>query len=250
MKKIVIFAVVIFLEFWVGASCAQKNDSPGVPAPGTVFRDCPNCPEMVVIPQGSFSMGSEESRERPIHPVTIGYVFAAGKYEVTFEEWDTCVQDGGCNSYGPLDAGWGRGRFPVINVSWDDARGYASWLSKKTGKPYRLLSESEWEYVARAGATTTFWWGNDIGNGQGNCRGCVNGLAKDKTAPVGSYPPNKFGVHDTIGNVTEWVDDRWNANHDGAFADGSARVIGDPRRVVMRGGVMVQRRKVPAICFP
>lgn len=237
MKKNLICAIIVFLGFWGEISLSETNSNASAPVPGTVFRDCPNCPEMVVIPQGSFTMGSKEyPRERPEHLVTISYFFAAGKHEVTFDEWDACVQDGGCNGYSPGDAGWGRGRRPAINISWDDAHAYVSWLSKRTGKLYRLLTESEWEYIARAGTATTYWWGNDLGNGQANCRDCGSRWDKNQTAPVGSFPPNKFGVCDTVGNVTEWVEDRWNANYDGAFADGRAREIGDPRRVVMRGG--------------
>ncbi len=142
------------------AQSAEGNAaSPTVLAPGTVFRDGEECPEMVVIPAGEFMMGSPESEdgrysnEGPQHMVTIARPIAVGKYEVTFEEWDACVTAGGCK-HKPDDAGWGRGGRPVINVSWDDAQAYLQWLSDKTGKPYRLLSEAEWEYAARAGTTT------------------------------------------------------------------------------------------------
>jgi formylglycine-generating enzyme required for sulfatase activity len=130
--------------------------------PKDSFKECAQCPEMVVVPAGSFTMGSpdgEEGRieeEGPQHRVTFGKSFGVGKYAVTFEEWDACVADGGCNGYKPSDAGWGRGRRPAINVSWDDAKAYAGWLTRKTGKNYRLLSEAEREYVTRAGTTTPF----------------------------------------------------------------------------------------------
>jgi formylglycine-generating enzyme required for sulfatase activity len=130
-----------------------------------VFKECENCPEMVVVPSGSFTMGSpasEEGRgneEGPQHSVTLAKPFAVGRFAVTFDEWDACVADGGCNGHRPDDKGWGRGRQPVINVSWADAKAYVAWLSRKTGKPYRLLSEAEREYVTRAGTTTPFWWG-------------------------------------------------------------------------------------------
>ena len=148
--------------------------------PGTRFRDCPECPEMVVAPAGSFMMGSpwwEIFRwpcEGPVHEVTMAHPFAVGVYEVTFEEWDACVSGGGCGGYQPDDAGWGRGRRPVVNVSWEDAKAYVEWLSGKTGEGYRLLSESEWEYVARSGTDTRyFWWGDEIGLNRANGEACV-----------------------------------------------------------------------------
>ena len=143
---------------------------------GAVFQDAPFA-EMVVVPAGEFIMGSPESEEErysdegPQREVTFGQRFAVGRFAVTFEEWDACVADGGCNGYRPDDEGWGRGRRPVINVSWDDAQAYAAWLSRKTGKTYRLLSEAEWEYVVRAGTTTPFWWGASISLQQANYDG-------------------------------------------------------------------------------
>src|SRR5262249_1040616 len=136
--------------------------------PKNAFRECDKCPEMVVVPAGSFTMGSPDSErnrakyEGPQHEVTFAQQFAVGRYAVTFEERDACVADGGCNGYNPNDEGWGRGRRPVINVSWNDASAYVAWLSRRTGKSYRLLSEAEREYVARAGTTTPFWWGAAI----------------------------------------------------------------------------------------
>ncbi len=146
-------------------------------APGKTFKDCAECPEMVMVPAGSYQMGSTLGKpglhddEKPVHAVTIGYTFAVGKYEVTFNEWDACLAGGGCGGHSPDDAGWGRGRRPVIYVSWDGAQAYVRWLSGRTGQEYRLLSESEWEYVARAGSTTKYPFGNsedslcDYGNG-------------------------------------------------------------------------------------
>ena len=132
--------------------------------PGRIIRDCDVCPEMVVVPPGSFMMGSPDgvgySDERPQHRVTIDYAFAVGVYEVTFEEWDACVRGGGCDGYEPDDNGYGRGRHPVINVSWDSAWRYADWLTAQTGEEYRLLSEAEWEYVARARTETERYWGD------------------------------------------------------------------------------------------
>ena len=199
----------------------------------------PALPEMVTVPAGAFMMGINESgmpREGPQHKVTFAKPFAIGKYEVTFAEWDACVAAGGCGGYHPNDQGWGRNRQPVINVSWNDAQSYVAWLGKVTGKTYRLPSEAEWEYAARAGTTTTFWWGSDIGLGKANCNGCNSRWDNRQTAPVGSFGPNAFGLYDMGGNVTQWVEDRWNPNFTGAPADGCAWETGDQRRRVYRSG--------------
>ena len=211
--------------------------------PGTRLRDCDGCPEMIVAPAGRFDMGSPSSEkgrandEGPVHEVRIPEPFAVGLYEVTFEEWDACVQGGGCNGYRPDDEGWGRGRRPVIHVSWEDAQAYVRWLRERTGKEYRLLSESEWEYVARGGSRTAYHWGEDIGQNRANCRGC-GGRWDDNnsTAPVGSFPANGFGLHDVHGNVWEWVEDCWNGGYAGAPSDGRAWESGDCGRRVLRGG--------------
>src|SRR5580693_6375209 len=140
--------------------------------PKDTFRECANCPEMMVVPAGSFTRGSPTSEpghsadEGPQHTVTIARQFAVGRFEVTFDEWDACAADGGCNGFKPSDEGWGRGRRPVINVSWDDAKAYVAWLSKKTGKSYRLLSEAEREYITRTGTTSAFWWGSAMSTSQ------------------------------------------------------------------------------------
>ena len=201
--------------------------------PGGSFQDCPECPELVVVPAGSFMMGSPEGEEGsfddegPLHEVRIDYPLAVGVYAVTFDEWDACVSDGGCVGYRPDDEGWGRGTRPVINVSWEDAQMYVKWLSWKTGKGYRLLSESEWEYVARAGTRTQYWWGDEIGRNRANCDGCGSRWDNERTAPVGSFSANAFGLYDVHGNVLEWVEDCWNDSYDGAPEDGSAWVSED-----------------------
>ena len=216
--------------------------------PGKVFRDCPECPELVVVPSGSFMMGSpsgEASRrgdEGPVHRVTFERPFAVGVYEVTFGEWDACVSGEGCGRYRPSDRGWGRGRRPVINVNWKDAQAYVRWLSRKTGEEYRLLSESEWEYVARAGTTTPFHTGATISTGQANYDGNYTygsgrkGRYRERTVLVGSFEPNEFGLYDVHGNVWEWVEDCWNGSYAGAPSDGSAWESGDCDLRVVRGG--------------
>ena len=232
MRYGLLLMAVLFGGFCPAAVYAQQAR----PA-GTVFRDCPQCPEMVVIGPGTFTMGETgHTRQGPLHAVTIGHSFAVSRYDVTFEEWDACVADGGCFGYRPDDHGWGRGRQPVINVTWDDAQSYVAWLGKKTGKRYRLPSEAEFEYVARAGTATAFWWGDAVGQGNANCDHCGSKWDNRQTSPVGSFRPNAFGVYDTAGEVTQWVEDRWNSTYAGAPADGSAWETGDPLRRVMRSG--------------
>ena len=224
------------------------------PQPRSVFRDrlkdrrdCPYCPEMVVIPAGQFTMGSppdEESRsddEGPQHRATIHQPIAVGKFEITFREWDACVADGGCNGYRPVDEGWGRGNRPVTNVSWQDAQAYVRWLSRKTGVEYRFLSETEWEYAARAGTTTPFHFGSTISPDQANYYDLfdplgLKGVNRWKTVPVGSFPSNAFGLHDVHGNVWEWVEDCRHNTYAGAPSDGAAWTTGDCEWRVLRGG--------------
>lgn len=215
--------------------------------PGDAFQDCVECPKMVVLPSGSFVMGSPKDEEGrrfdkdPQHRVTITKPFAVGKFEVTFAEWYACVSDGGC-SHEPDDEGWGRDRRPVTQVSWDDAKSYVSWLSRKTGRTYRLLSEAEWEYAARAGTTTPFSTGRTITTDQANFDGNYTydgsrtGQYRNGTVTVGSFAPNAFGLHDMHGNVWEWVEDCWNRNYVGAPSDGSSRTSGDCSRREVRGG--------------
>jgi formylglycine-generating enzyme required for sulfatase activity len=207
---------------------------------GQVFTDCRDCPEMVVVPAGKFLMGSPRDEvershdESPLHEVKIAKPFAAGRFTVTFKEWDACLADGGCGGYRPGDEGWGREDRPVIRVSWNDAKSYVQWLSRKTGKHYRLLTEAEWEYIARAGTTTPFWWGTWINPDQANYNarsvyhgGGQRGEFRGKTVPVKSFDPNPWGFYQLYGNVWEWVEDCWNINHQGAPEDGSARETGE-----------------------
>jgi formylglycine-generating enzyme required for sulfatase activity len=201
---------------------------------GDVFRDCQGCVEMLVVPAGSFDMGSATEYENPAHRVTIAKPFAIGRHEVTFDQWDMCVADGGCK-HRPEDREWGRGDRPVINVSWLDAKAFVAWLSQKTGQTYRLPSEAEWEYAARGGTNTPYWWGRDVGSRQANCRECNTGSSQ-QTSAVGSYKANPYGLHDTAGNVAEWVEDCWNDNYRGAPQNGSPWLMGQCRLRVLRGG--------------
>jgi formylglycine-generating enzyme required for sulfatase activity len=205
--------------------------------PKDVFKDCPSCPEMVVLPAGKFSMGSDvASDETPIHAVALSKPFAAGRFEVTFAEWDACVADGVCR-HEAADQGWGRDRRPVIDVSWTDvATEFLPWLSRKAGRPYRLLSEAEWEYAARAGSRGTYAWGDDIGLARANCDGCGSNWDNRQTAPVGSFEPNAFGLYDMHGNVWEWTQDCYVDSYVRAPANGSARTDAKCRTHVVRGG--------------
>ena len=222
------------------------------------FRDCARCPLMVEMPSGSFLMGSPpgevpasanpnrpdwtERAERPQVRVEFRDRFALGKYEVTFDEWDECVRRGGCE-YRPPDDGWGRGDRPVIHVSRADADEYTTWLSELTGGDYRLPSEAEWEYAARAGTTTARYWGDSLGHGLAVCDGCGSRWDLKSTAPVGSFQPNPWGLHDMLGNVSEWVADCWIEDHSEAPPDGRARISESPwwnngrcERPAKRGG--------------
>ena len=197
-----------------------------VPGSGATdwFKDCPVCPEMVVVPAGSFAMGEDKPGQLPNDtPLrwTFAKPFAVGRFAVTFAEWDACVDDGGCNGYRPADQDWGRGNRPVINVNWDDATVYTKWLARKTGKPYRLLSEAEREYVARAGTTTPFWWGASIDLDRANYDVPVPSRRmpgvdyseirklRRMTVPVDSFAANPWGLYNVHGNVWDWTIDCW-----------------------------------------
>ena len=227
---------------------------------GSVFRDCRHCPEMVVVPPGRFMAGpptSEEdghSDEALRHSVTIGSPLAVGVHEVTRGEFGYFASSTNRSMRGSCwvredgewklrsDRGWRSPGFsqtdshPVVCVNWDDARAYVQWLSHETGESYRLLSGSEWEYAARAGTATRYWWGADIGRNRANCDGCGSRRDGESTAPVGSFAANGFGLRDVHGNVWEWVQDCWNASYAGAPGDGSAWESGDCSERVVRGG--------------
>ncbi len=212
---------------------------------GEVFRDCRGCPEMVVIPGGRFRMGCVSGDrncyqgEYPVREVEVAS-FALGVYEVMFEEYDRFASATGRAL--PDDEGWGRGGRPVINVNWDDAQAYVEWLSAESGAEYRLPSEAEWEYAARAGTETAYWWGSEIGRNRANCFNCGSAYDDEKTGPAGSFAANGWGLHDMAGNVWEWVEDCGHENYARAPSDGSAWLEqgdGDCGRRVLRGGSWV-----------
>jgi formylglycine-generating enzyme required for sulfatase activity len=214
-------------------------------APGAAFKECTDCPEMVVVPNGSFMMGSPagigDAHERPQHPVTIGQPFAVAKLELTFAEWDACVAYGDCAS-DTSDRGWGRGRQPAINVSWKDAQQYVAWLRRMTGKSYRLLTEAEWEYAARAGRTTHFSFGND--DAELDQYAWYEADPDRRAHPVAQKKPNRFGLHDMHGNVSEWVEDCYHDHYRDVAPDGSAWTAGNCNRRVVRGGSWLQRARM------
>lgn len=243
-----------------GATAAQKL------AP--TFKECAECPEMVAVPAGRFVMGSPKGErgrfdsEAPEHEVSVR-AFALGKYDITNEEFLTFLRQTGfqpapCDPI--LDLSWTSpgngtayapgnsppGRDPAVCLNWYDAKAYVAWLNAKvrtqgnalTGNsgPYRLPSEAEWEYAARAGTTTARWWGDAIGTGHANCNGCGSGYDGTLIAPVGSFGPNPFGLYDMLGNVWQWTDDCWNESYVDAPTNGTAWEVGDCDRRVLRGG--------------
>jgi formylglycine-generating enzyme required for sulfatase activity len=229
IKPFIPFVVALLLG-WVNAAFAET-----VPVP-----------EMVKIKGGEFKMGDlieeGDSNELPIHKVRVKD-FAIGKYEVTFDVYDAFAE--ATQREKPDDKGWGRGNRPVINVSWNDAVALTTWLSKKTGRSFRLPTESEWAYAARAGTQTAYPWGNTMSReyanyGPNDC--CVKGTGKsgrdqwDYTSPVGSFKPNPWGLHDMLGNVWEWTLDCWNENYENAPIDGSAWLTGNCEKSPLRGG--------------
>ena len=221
------------------AVLTEEQEKAAAVAAGSEFKECAvACPLMVVIPPGKFAMGSPDDEvdrtkgEGPRHEVTISRAFGVSKSEVTFEQWDACVAAAACPR--AVDS-WGRGKMPVIDVSWDGAKRYVAWLSRVTGKEYRLLTEAEWEYAARAGTSTRYPWGDEPGIGHANCNGC-GGAWILQTAPVGSFQPNAFGLLDMQGNVWEWVEDVWHDSFEGAPVDGTAWLQGgDASFGVVRG---------------
>jgi formylglycine-generating enzyme required for sulfatase activity len=202
--------------------------------PGDTFRDCDICPSMVVVPGGRFAMGNDPAAAKTSpRAVTIPRAFAIGIYEVTVDEWDACLRESRCGQ--STEQGQEK-KLPASNVSWDDAQDYVKWLSEKTGRKYRLPTEAEWEYAARAGTTTRYWWGNEPGVKRANCADCGSPWDGKGKSPVGSFKANPFGLYDVHGNVWEWTDDCWNPTYRGAPDDGRPWLRGDCLSRVLRGG--------------
>jgi formylglycine-generating enzyme required for sulfatase activity len=248
VRALTTLALLLLLSPYAVAQRRQADDPTGA---GRSFRDCPACPEMVTVPAGSFMMGSPEneigrgSNEGPQRKVTMRG-FAIGKYEITFAQWDACAAEGGC-THKPGDETWGRGKRPVINVSWHDAREFVAWLARKTGQPYRLPTEAEWEYAARGVADASephlpFSTGRTINYRDANYDANFvyadgkMGLYRQKTVEVGTFRRNAFGLHDAHGNVWEWVEDCYRDSYRGAPSDGSAVAARDCSLRILRGG--------------
>jgi len=222
--------LAVCLSTAVSARPRAEADSSGEAVDS--FRDCAECPELVAIPAGSFMLDEAGTQRK----ITVSRAFAAGKFEVTFDEWEACVAGGGCGAYRPSDEGWGRGLRPALNISWDDAQQYLQWLSQKTGKTYRLLSEAEWEYAARAGLSPAYPRGKAAGSASANCDECGSQWSNTQTMPVGSLKPNAFGLYDMHANVWEWVEGCFGCDCDmhilrGAALGSGAEVARTARRL-------------------
>jgi len=251
LRAFTTLAMLVLLVSHAAAQRRQPDASRDPDGPGRTFRDCAACPEMVAVPAGAFMMGSPESEtgrgsnEGPQREVTMRS-FAIGKHEVTFAQWDACAAEGGC-AHKPGDETWGRGKRPVINVSWHDARELVAWLARKTGKPYRLPTEAEWEYAARGITDASaphppFATGSTINYRQANYDANFvyadgkMGVFRQKTVDVGTFKGNTFGLHDMHGNVWEWVEDCYRDSYRGAPTDGSAVAARDCSLRILRGG--------------
>ena len=217
--------------------------------PKDSFKECNDCPEMVVVPKGSFMMGTPATEidrskgEDPVHRVTIAQPFAVGRFSVSFDEWDACLTDSGCRGNKLDDHNKGRGRMPLQSVKYSDAEAYLAWLSKKIGRTYRLPSESEREYFTRAGSTTPFWFGKTIGPKNANYMASIPYAAGPRgddskgPVPVDSFAPNPFGLYQVHGNVYEWTQDCWNKRYtEDTPTDGRPWLDGDCTQHVVRGG--------------
>ena len=239
LLSVVIAAAVVGMSQQVSSAQTLSPVQDRALKPRDTFKDCTECPAMIIVPAGSFVMGSPATEtdrrinEGPQHRVTIAKQFAVSKFALTSKEWQVCVTQRGCHE--DADDGWGE-RYPVTGPSWNDAQSYLTWLSKLTGKSYRLLSEAEYEYVARAGTQTAYPWGSEIGTGNASCYACGSQWDNKQPAPVGSFAPNRFGLYDMVGNVQSFVEDCYHDTYAGAPTDGSPWITGDCQSRVVRGG--------------
>ncbi len=234
-----VFLLFLLVQPGSGKEAVPAVQEPADLQPGDTFSDVLGSdgsgPEMVVIPAGTFRMGCVSDvecndSELPVREVTIPHSFAVSKNVVTLDEFVRFSPSGARRGFKQQ----GSGRTPASWVSWSDARAYGEWLSRETGQAYRLLSEAEWEYIARAGSTTPYPWGEELGVNHANCIHCGDDF--QFSAPVGQFPPNAWGLHDMQGNGWEWVEDCWNDSYEGAPSDGGAWLDGDCSRHVIRGG--------------
>lgn len=243
--SIAVPALIAASLIWIAGLAATSSQ----PQTSVLFSDCVGCPKMVRIPPGSFQQGdlqtTGDSDERPTRRVTFSQPFALSRTEITYAQWDKCVARGACEALTEEDLSQTtRARRPVQNVSWSDAKDFVVWLSRETGRVYRLPTESEFEYAARAGTDTRYAWGDNASRAHANYGddACCGGLAAgaDKwffPATVASFSANAFGLHDMAGNVQEWVEDCWLESYEKAPQDGSPRVRdGDCDLRVLRGG--------------
>jgi len=231
LKYFIFFLFALTVTAFHQAQAEDKFTSP------SLFQDCATCPKMIVLPAGSFIMGDNQGAkyERPAHKVTIEKSFALGQYEITFTQWEACAQEQACKA-APDDHGWGKGSNPIINLTYGDINDYVIWLSKKTKQKYRLPSEAEWEYAARAGTTSAYWWGDEVGENNANCRRCASKWSGKGSAPVGSFKANPWGFYDMNGNAWEWIADCWTPNYTNAPNTSTARTDGNCKEPVTRGG--------------
>jgi formylglycine-generating enzyme required for sulfatase activity len=215
------------------AAAPVTRIAPGEPG---ALKDCDSCPELVEIPAGSFAMGSDGGHwsERPVHRVTLARPFALGRYEVTVGQWQACIDAGACAAMPSMQNVTESS--PVHNVNWNEVQTYLQWLSRETGHTYRLPSEAEWEYAARGGTKTRYWWGEVAGTRNANCEDCGGSWDRKTPAQIGTFAANPFGLHDMNGGVMEWLADCWTQDYDGAPQDGSAKLSGDCSQRVLRGG--------------
>jgi formylglycine-generating enzyme required for sulfatase activity len=214
----------------------QEARASGPAGAVAAVKDCDACPVMVALSPAPFTMGSNSSdpSERPAHKVALRTPFAIGKYEVTVDQWGECVKASVCPSL-PSTAN-APGNQPMRDVSWDEAQLYLKWLSTISRRPYRLPTEAEWEYAARGGTATPYWWGSQMKGGNSSCEGCGQPWKAEAPPPIGSFSANPFGLHDMNGSVWEWVQDCWHSSYKGAPADGSAWANGSCQSRVIRGG--------------